>query len=227
MTTIDEIGRRAGRDALADAEPLADADAGLDRLLAESETEREPRTGGRRWAVLAAVGTVAAAAVGLVVVLQDDEPDPATPAATTSAAPSTTAAPTTTVAPSTTAAPTTTAAPSTTAAPTTTLVFDTLGVSYLSPPPMLAPETFATITVGEPSSVAVAPSGAVVVVDVAASTASVVDPDGSIRTVPLDVAPSYARRGGTRRRRLRVGVRGRPARHCIDGRHRPQRRSCR
>ena len=59
MTTIDEIGRRAARDVLADAEAATDVDAGLARLLAD--TDREPRPSGRRWAVVAAVATVAAA----------------------------------------------------------------------------------------------------------------------------------------------------------------------
>ena len=174
MTTIDDIGRRAGRDALADAELLADADAGLDRLLAESETEREPSAGRsalggrrrrrhrgrssrrpRRGAPGRRAGPGHAGG--------DDRPPRPRPRPR----------------PSTTAAPSTTSATSTTATPTTTPVADTLGVSYLSPPPTLAPEAFATITVGEP--VEPSPSrrmGQVVVVDVAASSALVVDPDG-------------------------------------------------
>ena len=59
MTTIDEIGRRAARDVLADTEAATDVDAGLARLLAD--TDRGPQPSGRRWAVVAAVATVTAA----------------------------------------------------------------------------------------------------------------------------------------------------------------------
>ena len=71
-----------------------------------------------------------------------------------------------------------------------------LGVSYLAPPPLLTPDVFATITVAEPWGVAVTPSGDVVVLDETSGTALVVGADGSTRSVPVSVTPSYLAAAG-------------------------------
>jgi hypothetical protein len=111
METIDELGNRAAREALADAERITDVEAGLARILAGEEDVEWNADGGtrRRWVVLAAAAAVVAAVTAGVVWSQQDSsptlvpatPPDVTPERTTPATP----APTATVAPTTTSVP--------------------------------------------------------------------------------------------------------------------------
>jgi hypothetical protein len=111
METIDELGYRAARETLADAERITDVEAGLARILAGEEDVEWNADGGarRRWVVLtAAAAVVAAVTAGVVWSQQDSSPTlvPAIP-------PDVTPEPTTPVTP----APTATVAPTTTSVP--------------------------------------------------------------------------------------------------------------
>jgi hypothetical protein len=112
MDAIDEIGRRAARAALADAERYADVETGLARILGGEELEPATMPPRRRWVVLAAAAAVVAAGTAGIVWSQRDSSSPTVPGTTPDPTPVPTTIAPTTVAP-TTVAPTT--APSTTA----------------------------------------------------------------------------------------------------------------
>ena len=196
MDTIDEIGRRAGHAARADAETVTDVEGGLARIKAA--VERPRRGGGRPWAVLGAAAAVVAAVAGAVVVSRDEPSSRIVPATT----PDTTSSETVPANTAPSEEPTTTAM-----APTTTTTVTTapssppsgLAVSFLAPPPELPVEAFATIAVTDGfnqfSGAAVAVDGDVIVLDRAAASALIVAPDGTTTTVPLDAVP-FAPVGG-------------------------------
>jgi hypothetical protein len=190
MDTIDELGRRAGRTALAEAEAYTDVEAGLARILADEEDVDWNVDGGSRrgWVVVLAAAAAVVAAVTAGVVWSQEDPSPRlvpgtppepTPAPTTPATPEPTAPAT--------PQPTTPATPEPQPAEPSGLA-----VSYLDPPPSLQPEVFATVDA--PSefflNAVVTENGGVVVLDRATESALVVDPDGTSRPVPLDVMPS-------------------------------------
>jgi hypothetical protein len=180
MDTIDELGRRAARTALAEAEAYTDVEAGLARILADEEdVDWNVDRGSRRgWVVVLAAAAAVVAAVTAGVVWSQDDPSPRLVPATP---PEPSHAPTTPATPE----PTTTAAPQP-AEPSG------LAVSYTDPPPPLQPVVFATVDA--PSefffNAVVTDNGGVVVLDRATESALVVDPDGTSRPVPLDVMPS-------------------------------------
>ena len=98
MDTIDELGRRAARTALAEAEAYTDVDAGLARILADDEDVEWNADGGSRrgWVVVLAAAAAVVAAVTAGVVWSQDDPSPrlvpgtppeVTPAPTTPATP--------------------------------------------------------------------------------------------------------------------------------------------
>ena len=78
MDTIDELGRRAARTALAEAEAYTDVDAGLARILADDEDVELNADGGSRrgWVVVLAAAAAVVAAVTAGVVWSQDDPSP-------------------------------------------------------------------------------------------------------------------------------------------------------
>jgi hypothetical protein len=185
MATIDELGYRAARDALADAERTTDVEAGLARILAGEELEPTAGPTRRRWVVLLAAAAIVAAVVAGVVWARQDPSSRMVP----STVPEPTPEPTTTAAPTTTASPTT--------SPTTSPPVATgLSVSYRNPPPVLEPDVFATINLPDDNFFdyfAVTESGGAVTIDHATGEAVVIDLDGSTRRVPLETtSPAFA-----------------------------------
>jgi hypothetical protein len=145
MDTIDELGRRAARTALAEAEAYTDVEAGLARILADEEDVDWNVDGGSRrgWVVVLAAAAAVVAAVTAGVVWSQEDPSPrlvpgtspeVTPAPTTPATPELTTpatpAPTTptTEAPTTTTPPTTTSLPPDDSSPLATLA-EAIGAS--------------------------------------------------------------------------------------------------
>lgn len=78
MTTIDDLGRRAATEALADARRAVDVDAGLARVLREAPRPAEPirdaarRAPARRWLALAGAAVVVVVTTAAVVLLRDE-----------------------------------------------------------------------------------------------------------------------------------------------------------
>jgi hypothetical protein len=162
MDTIDEIGRRAARAALADAERYADVESGLARILGSDDLESTTVGPRRRWVVLAAAATVVAVGTAAIVWSQRDPSPPTVPSETP--------------------VPTTATSPPTRPA-------SGLSVSYLDPPPVLAPHVFATVGDSGDTSltdIAVTETGGAVTVDQITGEAIVVELDGTTRRVPLE-----------------------------------------
>ena len=74
MTSIDELGRAAGRSAVAEMERMVDADSMLRRVLAAADPSVRPSRARRRWAALAGVAVATAATVVAVAVVAREEP---------------------------------------------------------------------------------------------------------------------------------------------------------
>lgn len=199
MDTIDDIGRRAAATLLADADAVADVEAGLDRIRADAPSPAHAPVTRRRWAVVGAAAAIIVAFIAGVLVSNraSDGPRllPATnpPVSTVDAPTPTSATPTTVPATvATTSSPTSPATTTTTATDgTTPPPADGLSVSYLDPPPLLEPAVFAILDLpdaGAFGGVGVTEDGAVVI-DRVNSNAVLVDWNGSTSTVPLDVVP--------------------------------------
>lgn len=199
MATIDELGRRAAAELLAELEREGNSARALARITtgapppARDRGRGSSRGGSRRLIALASAALVLGGLAGVVTVRDWGSPATVTnapagsevtppPSAATAAAQPT--APTTVV-----------AIPSTPATPA-------IAVSYLDPPPLFDPQPFASLQLSSvdtvslpagfdvpPTEVAVTPTGAVVV-DGLAGTATVVDWSGIVTaTVDLAVVP--------------------------------------
>ena len=126
MDAIDEIGRRAARAALADAERYADVESGLARIYGSDELEPVTTGPRRRWAALAAAAVVVIAGTAAIVWSQRDPSAPTVPGTTPDGTPE----------------PTTPTSPPPQPAAG-------LSVSYRDPPPVLEPHVFATVNLPE------------------------------------------------------------------------------
>ena len=180
MDTIDELGRRAARTALAEAEAYTDVEAGLARILADEDDVDWNIGGDRRrgWVVVLAAAAAVVAAVTAGVVWSQDDPSPRLVPATP---PVVTPAPTTPATPQ----PTTPATPEPQPAEPSGLA-----VSYRDPPPLLEPTVFATVASDPSGSIAATEGGGAVLTSPSAGVATLVALDGTTRTVPLDLVPS-------------------------------------
>jgi hypothetical protein len=76
MDAIDELGHRAARAALAEAEMNTDVEGGLARILADAEDGHDAVPMRRRWPVLVAVAVAATAVVTVLAIVWDEDSAP-------------------------------------------------------------------------------------------------------------------------------------------------------
>ena len=184
MGTFDDIANNAGAVARADAARVIDIDGGLHQIVSTgSVTQWRQRRVRFMTASLSAAAVAVIAVTAGVVGLDRDSDNELGPATT-----------------ATTATTETTGEPATTTTPEVNVSDDpTLAVSYESPPALLNPSPFATLTVtdvaanGTPA-VAVL-KGAAVVLDLQSRSLIVAGADGTVRTVPLDIEPNGTNSG--------------------------------
>lgn len=195
MTTIDDIGMRAGEAARADAQAMARslADSGLRQLRSGDGAvvampSRDPRP--RRWAALAAAVALAAAAVVAIVLYANNGHEKAIVPATDVTTPPT-AAPQTTATPTTATPGTTTdTAPPQTTVPAV-IAPDAIKVDYTQLPPTVTPTSVTTLDQGVVPLVAIGESWIVTVVGQQATMISSYLSGGSPpQLAPLPVTPT-------------------------------------